>query len=1398
MWKSPFLPSDDEDDRFVADYHAFRRRVQERLPDAGTQGVVARGRDRDAKKSAPPLVEDLVGQELRSVKRVAAKTGRAVRFLAISVRKGDGMSWSASAVDQALAQADGKLHRIALSGRSSAADTPEIARVIGTKRLLRLASKAKVSRSSGLGRLTTAGLVGGFIVLSAAFTILGELSKASASASLGALLTRPAFLMSLVALPALGLAAEPISQGLRARDTDKALEGLAEALTRKRTEPEYAKFVDAVAERLCQHRLPRCVIVDGYERLDSTTQAVIDAYFRRYAKAALDYEVWVVFENLGSEEFGRKARTWVDAYGHRRTTWHEQLLLDDEDRRRLAERCGQRGQPDLHTVKAICGVGEDGDASHKLFFDEYRRKYPSSASGDGALELFYLLALGSAWGGSPMFSDRFLDKRLRPKGLTRQKVLQAFLSGTGLVELTKDPLTEAMTALEQRFGRYLTYEQDGRNEFRVLPEVGRFLADDHSTYGLPDPRLGHLFWALFWYDLREVVPLRGFLISKLMVHIRESLAPDALGAPELRTQARQALFDATLFAVDRAMPLCVLEHIPRVLARAQQLLEPTATPADVKRLLDHALEAYTLLGDEQLLSVIFELEARPQPAPRGEAVAVADPLDSLFLQSMRTATDDLEARRSNLAVAWSASDPAVRTYGQLRAAWLALTLTHFVTPAQPSLVEAASAAEEGLPELVRSVLARVKQSDLGGYLAIDVMSLSIGVWCLTTQLLGAAPMLQGLGEAIAKLRRHDREGETLALLEAHLEKVGAPLDDLMEVLEQSAYEAARLQEVKVKSVSSGGGLDFVLDVAASELFVIVSACAALASRTYGGVSGELLRDNDAIALIEVAMQHGLGLPRSEIEQWHGEVRPKLLSAIEHQMDALRATCGTLGLRQLTSFIGIHRADFHVLALKKQRHAPVVHDSINTLASEIKSPDFVGLLASATAARNAAASGESSAMLLCLGLDAALNAEFDRRLTTELCLLAMDTGSAFAMNLDRFLEYLLDRGPQERADSVLALLQRLPEEVAPIAANWLLNAVETSDRVDLARDTATLVRALASGIADSAVSDLLLQRIENFELRSRLRAGEKIDGDELVDSWKARNRSGPHYAWLLYLLLSRDGNLPSDKLMSEAKAVLTGYRGALTAERGELLGYSSYMHLATQVAAEVSDAGHPIGEGPALSPDQPGEQWSATGRVALGVLELGIDPWERRLSLGANRRILRLLIINDTRSGERWKGKLLDLDVAELERDSIEKLPSLVEQGQFFLLFKHYYDVLDMWGLSADQPLLELRRALGDKKTQQSDIKAWRASGQEVPPPFVRHQEQPQLGSKFLRYGNSLFNGPAARDPSLDGARKMFNEEAFRSLGPLYRQITLLPTIPIEIKGILERHRESLVNPTVGA
>lgn len=1393
VWKSPFLLTEEEDKQFADDYDKFRRRVQPRSPEGEAQQDAGRRRQRGAPKVSLPFVEDLALEELKSAKQAAKRAGRASRFLAISVREDDGMSWSASAVDRAVAQHDPKLERIPLRGRLSAADSPEIARVIGSKKLLRLATKHRVSKSIGPRPWMTAVLASGFIALSAVFTMMSDM-------------TRPFFIASLVAIPILALLTQPVSERLKLRDVDGALERLVEELSKKRESEAYGKFVDAVAERLAGYRLPRCVVIDGYERLDTTTKAVIRSYFRRYAKAALDYELWVVFETFGSEDFGDKARTSLDAYGHKWTRWYEQLLLDDGERQRLAEDCERPGQADLHTVKAICGAGEEGDGSYELFFDEYRRKYPTSATQDGTLELFYLLALGSAWGGSPMFSEQFLHKRLRAKAGVRQDVLRVFLAGTGVGALTKDPVAETLVAIKQRCQRYLTYEPDGPSEFRVLPEVGRFLAANHGAYGLPDPRLGHLFWALLWYDLRGVVPLGGFLARKLMLHILESLSPDVLPEPTLRASARQALFEAILFSVDRGMRLCVLERIPGLLARAQRLLESTdPTPSDVKRLRNHALQAYSVLGDEQLLSVIFELEDQPEAEPTGAVAAMEDPLDRLFLQTMTAVGGDDDSRRSDLALAWSGSDSAVKTYGQVRAAWLALVLKPFATDAQPSLIEAARVAGERLPELVRSALARFQQGDLEGSLAIDVMSLSTGLWCLTTRVLEAAPMLQQASEILAELQRQDEDSDTFVALEDHFADAAEPLRELMRVLEQSTYEASNLQKAKIRSVSSGG-LDFILDVAASELFMTVSACAALASRTYGGIPGGLLHEDDAVGLIELAMEDGLGVPREEVERWRGEVGFKLLGAIEHQMDGLRATCGSLGLRQLTSFIGVRRADFHVLKLKRQKQPPVVHDLVNTLAGEIKSPDFVGLLASGTVAKGVTSVGESSALLLCIGLDAALNAGFDRQFTAQLCLLAIHQGSSYGINMDPFLDHLLHQGLGDRPDDLFTLLERLPSDLTAESANWLLNSVEQTDRVDLARDATAFLRALAQRIEREAVRDMLLQRIETFELRSKLKAHETVDGDQLVDSWKERNWTGHHYAWLLYLLLAHDRARISDKVVEEAKAVLEEHR-EYQGTGQQSFRHSSYIHLATEVARLPSDAQlvqhrtpvpfPPAGGAPFTAPaDQADEDWSAAQQVGVDVLRQSIDSWESDLSIGANKQILRVLVVNDSDDEEKWREKLVWWDVADLEQDSIEKLPSLVEQGQYFLLFKHYYDVLDVWGLDANQSPVDLRRAMEDPGTRQRDLTAWRDGGQQVPPSFVQRQGRAQVNSQFLRYGHALFSAPADQDGGLDDARAQFNQEARRSLESLYRQITSLPTIPIEIKGILKRHQESLLNPSV--
>jgi hypothetical protein len=1365
VWKSPFL-DERASKRFSSLYDSFRRRVVRR-PSNGE------------KPSDPQDLEEFVEQELRSVAHRSRGSGRALRILGLSIRENDGLSWSASAAFRALERSAGTLKHTSkptvkpLRGELAIGGLPEIADLVQPRRFGRLAQKHKATTSlPQLNPWFVVAVVVGAVLLGAAASLATALMKSAAPSEVTpADLFRPGYLGLALLAAVVALAAKQLGGRLGKPFDEAAMRGLATDLKerRERRAESYQAFVEALARWLAENLLPRCVVVHDYAELDVITQDVLYTYFSKYAKAASNWELWVIFETTEVELFHKLVSRSREEPWYRATVRYEQLLLDSDERQRLADRCDKRDGTDFDRAKDICegaGDGKELDA----FFQAHRQRQPASETKYGSLELFYLLGLGAASSGSPRYGTESLvdDYDLSRKRVIRADVLSQFLQGS---TLNKDELETNLQRLKEHFTRYLEVDE-AQGEFRVSTAPARYLAEHHGQYGLPDPRLGQLFWALWISDIGETA--QGFWVRKLATHLLEVGSPDAIPVRQpLSAAVTTAFFNTTVFAIDACIKACLLEFVPKLLKMGLALAE--SGPANElerrrSRLLTRSWQAYGILGDEQILSGILGLRSQ-QASDASTTSPPSDPLDQLFLESVSLLAKEIQPRREELTAPWRESTPTVRSYGQLRAYWLAVSLGGFLGGVEPLLDKANSVSTDRLLQLVGDAIERLR--DAKQRVAIDAMAVSVGLWSLTMGMSREFAQLKGLRQQLGRLRRsHELVRQVHDRHDAHMTQASELLDLLV-----GTYDVARdgLKDARI-APGYAGAADFVLDVLASELLVVGSACAAILLRTYGEEPESSFSHDLALEVLYEG-----GLPELSDQQSRTAVHPSAVSRelsdkIEARLELLRVAWSGLGLRELGSIANMRRGQLHVIL----GGSAVQVDAIDLLANETKAASFVGVLSNFVVAQGVAGEGEMRSTYIWHGVSAALDAGFGRTLSRELCLVALGAGHSFGMNLDPLLDYLVE---DRRRGVRIPVLNTLDDQQVVQVTLWLLNSLSASDRPDLATRVLEALRARVVSMEEENLKDTVNQIMELFELDIELKENTNVNVEEFAKKWRSQGRDGGHFAWLLYLGLRADRGRGSKEMISQATRVLREHR--------DNVDHSSYIHLATHLADRLADR---------LAPDSQQQRQDRQGREAVTAavaLLKGIMPrWEARLRVESNIDIYRILRDNDKPDAANHVSALKRLEVVRLERDRVVGLPTMIEEGQFFMVFRHYYAVLVKWGLEADRPVKEVLPIFDhDAGEARKRVKEWQDRDEGVPDPFVRRSGRALLSSSFLLVGTDLFSPPFDKNEAFAQDRADFNDKAKYGLRTLYEEVARLDSIPIEIRGVLQRHRQSLLDPT---
>jgi hypothetical protein len=1302
-------------------------------------------------RSLQPL-EELTQDQVRDYDE-----GRSHGFkcLGIQVAPGDGMSWSAQAVDAAIQDAAPQVGLLHLKGELGGGTLPELAEIIPMRRIAATAQKH--------GLLTSVKLVGKRLY---ALVIVGALAIGAAGTALTAAISQQGLSAATLTWPFLGISV--VTAGLAllsqlmmsALNPDspssrlaRAAEDISNASKREKPSDAYLSFTDDLVARLRYFATFRCLIVDDFTRLDNLTRKVLETYLKSYADASRD-ELWVLFYATDDKwlelPVNRSERIKSKPYGYRHTRLFSLEHLSAAKRRELAEENGTPERAGYLTVGAIVRDTSGLSSMVELFQQEYDARKPpvgQARTGD-MLDFFHIFALNAIPSQNPWMHKPTIRTVFSQRRKYRTQLLEALMPGC---DLSKTSIGGYLRLMSDTFFP-LAGETSGsvhNGSFLVAPEAGEELTDSWRTFDLADPAMVHLFWTLYWTDVELHGALNIGVLPKICAHILRSATPAELkgrlgGQKAFISAFTNDFFDMVTEVLRACLRTCVLSDVPALLDYLLRLTEDDNAQVERRRrarLRPLAWRAYGLLGDERLLAVILELQ--PLTAQQRSPAPHKRDLTYLFLQSM-TSTDRQarELMRSELTRAGKHAS----VYALSRAGWLAVSVAPFLLQGSPTLTAAAADARGRLPGIVTESIASLESVTDQEWRTTDILNVVLGVWSLT-------------------LASDNTRANSFLKWEYSEDLASKTVDSLL----HACVLGTDLSQQRRSADPSADTLDLVLDCLAEELLVVLLAAGVLLLvRWPASAWNEKVSRANAVEVVSECA-HALGLDGQTMPSADEAPSRDLIRDISRRMTMLTVLWRRLGFSQQGSFMAIRQAQF--MALSYSQNAGLAESVLELLPGELDQADHIGLFAHLAAAECGQVSMELTAQLLARGSQVSVKGGFGDRLAAELCLGAVRSGHTYTIDFSQALDFLLacwSDGDMRRLDTLLA---DFSAEDMPFIVNELLNTVqrEESDRPDRVQDA---LEQRMVGIEDSDIERKVRAQFRTFALRRHMAAKQPIDASAELDEWQDM-RDLADYAFALHLLLPIMPREAKDHAMQEAMGVLRDLK---------YVGSSGYVFLAAQVVRR-------------LQPAKNGESTDFT--AAVFALKAGFLSWEKRLRADTNVDILRLLMRYDSESANAYAAKYIEWRKVALELDETQRLPELVDQGRFFLLIWHYFQFFADFSIPSDPPMDPF--GLDDKESVAA-LKEWQADGRATPDAIVGSGKGMRLSGVFLRRGYALFfpttqqDAPqVASEKAIEAGRREFDSKAKDAINSVYGMLRVLPQIPRSFEQILKRHEEFVLS-----
>lgn len=1255
----------------------------------------------------------------------------------VEVKEDDGMTWSAETVSLALKGSFPHFNGVYLASYKDSHSLPAISNLIGVRRFLKIAGQHKMGTLSVFSNRWPAPA----IVVAA--ILIGIVLKVFETPQ-GGSPTKMTYL-TVVASAALGLVLQYVITHLTDRTTPKKIEKFnseLEKILREEDQQKYGRFIDSLASYLQSLEFPRFVIIDDYERLDLTTKSVIQRYFEKNVADADGSEYWVVFEGQDGDKFSTRIADGPQFEGYRDSRILQQLFLDEEQRHSLVERFDRPPETvNYQAIKLICKDTAKGKERVKKIVERYRREHPREAM-FGNLEFLYLLSLTAASPSNFFLSDPDLINRLVDSSSVRAQVLRQFLHGT---KLGLNEFRNRLKSAAESFPTFLIVEDTRvQKNLRVIPETPFALAETAKALDLPHPGLGHLFWSLYWYNKLEPQksPPEAFWMRKLNHHIKEAALITPAG-DEIDKRILSELFDALIYAVKGSLRTGVFEDVTPLLEKAPYLLEMgelTGSYSHQKRLAKLCWEAYSVLGRDEILGVIFDLYALPGRQAQTETKEeTEDLLETLFFESMPL----FPARRATLKTDFFHSTvgerqtvESVSHYARVRSAWLALSVSPIVGLDVTKLHQTVQRSDETLEDLTRKALERISSESEESVRITDIATLSLALWCNALR----------FHPAVAYMTQSDHAANFKALVDLATEAV---------------LKASYIREEATIRSEHFLRMDFLASGLAGELYAvalasIITAYQYLVRQGQEVIDQPLLKQiNDLFKFSDEIFNYPLpsALTRQHLTS----------SELVKKVDAMLKFCSIIwnrfGLQLLLEFTNIRRVHFNAICLGVNYAREESYESLlESVGVAINDKGFTGLITNLVIADCLRQAGEIEAYYLRQAGVIAVEGDFGLQLQQELSFAVVNEIHNLGYDLDIFLENILEENGHKEC-FLLSLLDRLPPSFATGRVLSLINAPKPHTPPEISGRLEEVIASYVQRIELPEVKREVDSLLQYFSIEGKIHREEPLDVPAILASW-SELKDLPAYAGVLNLIIE-NYSAPPD-VLRESLSVLD--------HDPAQDNYAWHLFLAMKRARHF------------VTTD---ENDADVNAILVRYLRPGIEKWKSSLTAEINVTIYRILRYLDPEKRTYYFSELQNWEYVKVRRNQLERLPQLVAEGRFFLIFSDYTFTMLPWGLASDVELKAFSGHLNVPPEQKKErLIEWKNNDGEVPRPLINEDS---VSSEFIYLGQYLFSAPNDQDPLFHDARNVFNQAAYDAMPELLDLITGLPALPNSIKELLQNY-----------
>ena len=1317
-----------------------------------------------------------------------------IRCLSIQVDKDDGMTWAAESINEAIE----KLHpqyakeKKLLQGYVHDG-LPLISQLLSEKKIRNILKKHLFPTERGFYKIIIPVLVAFLYVTADVLTSLSANPDVNYTKVIAPFFN-PNFWIIFGLILSITIAAQHLYYKYILKETEKTDKKIIEQLENENfnNSDKFERIIDTIVQKIRPYGF-RIIIVDNFSQLDIISRKVIEQYLLKY-NSTWASEFWVVFDNkkTGVNNFNQFIIHHVDEWIFRtRTKTFDLIHVGLEQKRKLIELLQvPKESENYRFIKTIC-KGELINANWNIEqLVEYRENIPKSDDIYEEFELFFLISLLSS-PANMFFSKDYLTDILSSKGKIRSRVVEKFLFNTKLNRLEiKERLDSIfldlnkLRARNQSNGNLLSKltetRQTGRFiRYSVIPEIKYSLVNNYRKLDLPNPKLGHLFWSLYWGDninkLREAAWLK-----KLCHHLSNKGDISRFSHDEIRL-IYERLFDIYLDAIEGCLTTGLYSNVSELLDDLLELSREDILKggAQIKSLFRKCWQCYIILQDPAIMEVLVEARGIHDDNSIDLEEFRPTEVDLIFWETIPSQYV-LESEKNLLTLTKNATHSkigeeeiySISIYSQVYSIWIRLMLTFFSS--ELYMIQDRNKSKliyfkpyhnhfDQLMQIFNSLLDNLESKKTS--IEIDLLSISSTIWNIALTFHFNRTSFYRDRELFQN-SKFDVTKEEKEITQDEIEKIKKleqfPVEEFQNFkrfLKILTKLSTRLNEIVQKSDKTKLDLEdntylkkcIIFDIYPTTLMAIVlsyKSCCQYGRQNIKLSHTELDNLNSVIASSNTVISYKVPEINEGADLIHNaQFRSKINSLTRLCIITWRG----LDLENLADNLSLRGIYFNIITGQYKETKKVVKASSDLLRRQNIHGVFANLLV--VIADND--SIEIKSLYFYSALEIILENDFGKFLTNEFLMLFLakyPKVGDIAVDLSNNFSNLVESGEFDK------LLSLIDESQLDGFIMQYFNMSKLIKNPVLREQIQNKFLSLVEKLESSSYKDNLMSYFASLNLRDAILQNQDIHASAIVNDW-AFNKNSHSYASVLDALVIK-GHYKEVK-----KDCLT-----LLNKNYENSSYSIFLHLANSMSKFLTDG-------------------DDEKQLISDYIDKSMVVWSNELRTETNIEIYNSLINLKPEKSDFYKKEIIKWFDYKSHLYDLQ-MKYLIDNRRYYDFYRFCHKILRNFGLETDIENRELEKTLYSPiKEVTIKIKEWLGQGGAIPNPFILKDNSVVMSSKFLIIGHFIFETAFYKDEKLSEHRHRFNSISEHNKQELFNLIMRLPDIPTKFREIISRYSQ---------